>query len=277
MFDKNQKAGKRIEIEITDSVAIGFVWCPAGQVQIGTVTDEDSYLYAYEVPPIMVELTKGFWIAETPLTRQQVSVLGYSKKSYYELSEKSPASQLTWMEAIDICETLTEMIQQTNSDPRFIDIPFEISLPTEAQWEYACRATRTTKWFFGDNENDLVNYAWYKQLSGMLPEVKLKLPNPWGLYDLYGMVYEWCLDRMMTYKNWHNKIDPCIDENHPLIAENMNKYPSMNKYSFRMVRGGCIDFRAEACHSASRVSLADFNSDNDLTGIRPVLKQIVTK
>src|SRR5690606_33267799 len=99
------------------------------------------------------------------------------------------------------------------------DLDYRISLSTEQQWEYACRAGTTTKWFFGDDQSELENYAWYgRNVNDFspIPEVMQKLPNPWGLYDLYGLVYEWCMNDIYNYRD---TIKPPIS------------YPSMTDYS----------------------------------------------
>jgi len=270
IFDSTQPAGKQLTVNLSNSTDITFVWCPNGIFEMGRNTDEGDYVYGFESPKITVELTHGFWIAETPLTREQVSVLGHHSVSRYEHSIDSPASQFTWQEAIKICNLLNTKLYETNNQNLFKNNAFTVSLPTEAQWEYACRASTNDIWHFGNNINFWLAHGTHKKGVGILPSVKQKLPNLWGLYDLYGMVYEWCLDRPMAYKLWFNRTNPLIDDSHPQVQAHKKEV----LLETRIVRGGCIDSRIIDCTSSSRGILDVFNSQNDLTGIRPVINKL---
>ena len=199
--------------------------------------------------------------------------MGYNQDNHYESSDDSPATQYTWQEATLICDALNIILT-----PQFHQVDnsqsVQVNLPTEAQWEFACRAGTTEEWFFGNDENELTKYAWYSKDDGLLPKVKLKEPNAWKIYDLYGMVYEWCLDRVMSYEYWTNTVNPVIDEEHAKIKAYIETTPTTNSLISRIARGGCIFDLADECRSSSRRVLADFNSENDLTGIRPVINLI---
>jgi formylglycine-generating enzyme required for sulfatase activity len=111
-------------------------------------------------------------------------------------------------------------------------------LPTEAQWEYACRAGTNPAytWHFGNDENQLVNYAWYVVNSDdMTHQVGLKLPNPRGLYDMYGNVWEWCWD-------WYGT----------LPTSNQTNYTGLGSGTYRVLRGGCWGGTAGDVRSARR-------------------------
>lgn len=111
------------------------------------------------------------------------------------------------------------------------------TLPTEAQWEYACRAGTETPWSFGDDESDLGTFAWCSPNSGtMAHEVGTKEPNPWGLHDMHGNVSEWCLDWYGSYPE-----EPVTDPIAPYKGNNTH-----------IVRGGGFLSRANACRSATR-------------------------
>ena len=115
-------------------------------------------------------------------------------------------------------------------------------LPTEAEWEYTCRAGTTTAYYFGNDEKLLDNYAWYKKNSNnKFQKVGLKLPNAWGLYDMLGNVCEWTLDHY-DEKRLENLADK--SEN-PVVAPNKAKYP-------KALRGGGFSDAAELLRSASR-------------------------
>ena len=115
-------------------------------------------------------------------------------------------------------------------------------LPTEAQWEYACRAGSTTAYYFGDDAADLGEYAWYSDNSNGTNAVGQKKPNAWGLYDMQGNVTEWCADR--------------YDNNYGLTDEELQNTVTdptgPDSGSFRVVRGGFWFNGAKSCLSANR-------------------------
>ncbi len=115
-------------------------------------------------------------------------------------------------------------------------------LPTEAEWEYACRAGSTTRFYFGNDEKQLDNYAWYENNSAeKFKKVGLKLPNAWGLYDMLGNVCEWTLDHYEA-KRMEDMADNAVN---PMIAPNKSKYP-------KALRGGGFKDEALQLRSANR-------------------------
>jgi formylglycine-generating enzyme required for sulfatase activity len=160
-----------------------------------------------------------------------------------EIQERRPVERASWYDAIVFCNKLSmregltpayEMQTEADTsvwskDPDTWGVALPMSsdtswnnvrvvagstgfrLPTEAQWEYACRAGSdpTWKWHFGDDESQLVNYAWYSVNSNSRTrQVGLKLPNVWGLHDMYGNVWEWCWDWLGTFPNPADLVDP---------------------------------------------------------------------
>ncbi|MBI2927895.1 MAG: SUMF1/EgtB/PvdO family nonheme iron enzyme [Verrucomicrobia bacterium] len=155
-------------------------------------------------PQTRVRLTEDFWMSETEITQAQwKTVMGTTLEQQQtktcELWRQPPSSfplrgvgedfpmyYVSWTEATEFCTRLARLARRS------------IRLPTEAQWEYACRAGATTRFSFGDDERQIQNYAWTSDTGGTNP-VKSKRPNAWGLYDLHGNVTEWCLDYFGLY------------------------------------------------------------------------------
>jgi len=138
---------------------------------------------------------------------------------------------VSWLDATKFCKKLTALEHKSGK----LSANQKYRLPTEAEWEYACRAGTTTAYSFGDDESSLGDYAWYLRSDDTLHEVATKKPNPWGLFDMHGNVDEWCED-------WHEG---------SLSGGNDPKGPSAG--STRVVRGGGFNYRsASFCRSAGR-------------------------
>jgi formylglycine-generating enzyme required for sulfatase activity len=179
-----------------------------------------------------VTLTRGFWIQETEMTHgllQEVmgTSSGRTRLEYVDL----PATNVSHDRAQECCSRLTELLQRDNQLPS----GWTIALPTEAQWEYAARAGTTSRFFFGDDESQLGQYAWFSGNSGNLAHpVGTRRANPWGLYDMLGNVSEWCADGY-SYE-LQGGIDPGGD----------------TRSSTRVHRGGTSRYSAGNCSSSSR-------------------------
>ena len=146
-----------------------------------------------------------------------------------------PATFVSWEDAVDFCRKLTEQEHQSGRLPE----TWEYRLPTEAQWEYACRAGTTSRYSFGEEESELDHYAWFDENAWDQDEqyahpVGRKQPNPWGLFDMHGNVWEWCRD-------WY--ADKLPGGRDPEVTR---------KGSYRVFRGGCWYFSAGFCRSANR-------------------------
>ena len=170
-----------------------------------------------------------------------------------EIQGKRPIENVSWFDAIEFCNKLSEMqglnpVYTITGRTPSAGYPITAAivtanwnnngyrLPTEAQWEYACRAGSNTNWYFGDNENELVNYAWYSENSNdMTHEVGKKLPNYFGLHDMHGNVWEWCWDWLGDY--------PEADQ---------NDYRGVVSGDVRTHRGGCWSHSASELYSLGR-------------------------
>jgi len=252
-------------LKFTGDISLNMIYCKSGTFQMGA-SPNDSLARETEKPHHKVVFTNGFWISETPITRYIYSIIMGGARRSYEESDDSPASQHTWEESLQFINLLNlkkEIVIQDSVDNISID-QLEFNLPTEAQWEYACRAGTGTRWFFGDEVEYLPKYAWFgEHSSAKLPSVKQKKANPWGIYDMYGMVYEWCLDDFSSYTGRDEKDN--IDTVKCTIPN------SAHDLVTKVCRGGCISDRAKLCRSSSRTSILTWNSENDVTGIRLVI------
>jgi formylglycine-generating enzyme required for sulfatase activity len=253
-----------MKIHLSESI-VELVWCPPGQFWMGTeiVAPANRVL---DTPRLHITLTTGFWIASTPITHHQWSDLvnrPYDRGTHPD----SPISHLDWNQSRRWCERLTRQTQEQ------LPSGYRFDLPSEAQWEYACRAGTETRWHFGDEKSTLSEYAWYGKsyatTRSHMPAVATKKPNPWGLYDCYGLVEEWCLGGMLHYAIWDQLVDPVLD------ATYIGRMRTAKEGENQIVRGGAIYHNAEDCRSGFRTSRDVENSEGDLIGFRPVLTKII--
>jgi formylglycine-generating enzyme required for sulfatase activity len=141
----------------------------------------------YATPVHRVTISDYFYIGRYEVTQAQWEAVRGTNPSHFDDGGDLPVETVDWYGARNFCADVSDATGQT------------VRLPSEAEWEYACRAGTTTTHFFGDSVNDLGDYAWYEDNSlDHTHEVGTKLPNPWGLYDMYGNVKEWCADK------WHD-------------------------------------------------------------------------
>ena len=180
--------GKEISIDLGDGVKLEMVLVPAGKFLMGS-PDSDSLASPSERPQHWVRITKPFYLGKCRVTQEQWEAVMGNNPSYHK-GPKNPANAVRW----DDCQRFVAKLN-AKSGPG----GGAFQLPTEAQWEYACRAGSTTRYCFGDDgsASKLGTYAWYQKNSGgMTHPVGKKKPNAWGLYDMHGSVSDWCND-------WH--------------------------------------------------------------------------
>ena len=154
-------------------------WIPPGKFMMGVAANEDHFFWE-TVGQREITITKGFWLFDTPCTQALwVAVMG-DNPSYFR-GDRRPVDSISWEECQHFVEKLNGLVSGLHA-----------GLPSEAQWEYACRARTTTVLYHDDI--DLI--AWYdKNSDGETHEVAGKLANDWGLYDMLGNVWEWCHDK----------------------------------------------------------------------------------
>ena len=189
---------------IVNSIGMKMLLIPPGEFTMGS-PDSDENAHDSEKPQHRVKLTKLFYLSVYEVTQQQYEkVMGdrpWQGKLYAKDGPDNPATYVNWNDAVEFCRKLSKKEG------------VEYRLPTEAEWEYACRAGTTTAYSFGDDASQLGKYAWhYKNAWGIgekyAHRVGQKLPNPWGLYDMHGNAWEWCQDWYAPYGSEKVVSDP---------------------------------------------------------------------
>jgi len=176
------------EPKITNSIGMTFVYIKPGTFMMGSPSgelgrDDDEIQH-------QVTLTRGFYMQITEVTQGQWrAVMGNNPSRFSNCGDDCPVEQVSWN---DVQEFILRLNQKEGGN--------SYHLPTEAEWEYACRAGTNTMFSFGDNDSQLINYAWFEYNSGKnTHSVARKNPNAWGLYDMLGNVWEWCQDWLGNY------------------------------------------------------------------------------
>jgi formylglycine-generating enzyme required for sulfatase activity len=185
-------------VDLGKGVKMEFIRVPAGEFLMGSPnSDQDAGVD--EKPQHRVKITKGFYLGKYPVTQEQYKRLmgknpsTFSSEKALSFAQKGknidtrlfPVEYVTWDNAIEFCRALTRLDRQGRV----------FRLPTEAEWEYAARAGTTTRYFFGDETAKLPLYAWIADnAQNRTHEVGTRKPNPWGLYDMCGNVWQWCAD-----------------------------------------------------------------------------------
>ena len=217
-----------------DPMSMEFVWIGPGVFQMGSPNSErsDCDWCEHEGPLHVVEISRGFWLGRYEVTQGEwESVMG-SNPSRHTGDARRPVEQVSWYDVHKFIGRLNDAA----GDSLY-------RLPTEAEWEYACRAGTQTRWSLGDEDGDdeslLGNYAWYdgNNSPNGTKAVSDKLPNRWGLYDMHGNVWEWVQD---WYDDGYYNSSPRVDP------------PGPDTGNGRVVRGGYFSYSAHGVRSAIR-------------------------
>ena len=169
--------------KFTNGLGMEFVYISPGTFLMGSPSTE--FLRYSNEKQHRVTLTKGFYLQTTEVTQEQWrTVMGYNPALFKKCGDNCPVELVSWNE-------IQKFVKKLNRREK----TRKYRLPTEAEWEYACRAGSTTRFSYGNDDEKLGEYAWYYDNSGRRSHpVGQEKPNPWGLYDMHGNVLEWCLD-----------------------------------------------------------------------------------
>jgi len=217
-----------IDIYYKNSIGMVFVLIPPGEFTMGRVGDPIAPLH-------VVHITKPFYIGITEVTQEQYKAIKGKNPAYFQSEgnwKRYPVEQVSHHDAVEFCK---ELKQRCGENYR---------LPTEAEWEFACRAGSALAYCFGNTTEKLDNYGWYDANSNSCThEVAMKPPNVFGLYDMHGNVWEWVEDHMSTYPDDDVSIDP--------VCRN---WKGLNKQlEQRVLRGGAWNVSADRCGCGIRL------------------------
>jgi len=222
-----------------------LIWISPGTFIMGSPTNEDGR-FDCEGPQTQVTISKGFWIGKYEVTQGQYQQVMEKNPSQYDNGLDAPVENVNWNDANEFCSKLQMRLSAALRGG-------DVRLPTEAEWEYACRAGTTSNYV-----GELQELAWFNVNSGGTTHpVGKKQPNAWGLYDMYGNVWEWCKDYYAGKLPGGTATDP--------------QGPSSG--SARALRGGSWDGRAVYCRSAFRAGREPTLRRNNV-GFRVVIEAI---
>jgi formylglycine-generating enzyme required for sulfatase activity len=219
---------------ITNSIGMKLVLIPKGTFMMGSPIEEEGA--KNDEKQHQVTIGKDYYLGVTEVTQGQYEKVMGTNPSYFQKrvirksdSSMYPVEQVSWEDAVEFCKKLSDLPEEKKAGRVY-------RLPTEAEWEYACRAGSKAAYSFGANSKTLGDYAWFGENSGnQTHPVGEKKANAWGLYDMHGNVWEWCSDWYGVY---------------PKGSVSDPSGPSEG--SIRVDRGGSWAYGAANCRSAYR-------------------------
>ena len=238
--EASERLGLPVEktVDLGDGVVLELVLIPAGPFDMGSPDNEAGPWRGREGPVHRVRITKPFYMGKYEVTQEVWEKVMGSNPSEFK-GAKNPVENVSWEDCQDFLKKLNALAKAQGT----------FRLPTEAQWEYACRAGTKTRFCSGDADAGLADYAWYDANSGNTTHpVGTKKPNAWGLYDMHGNVQEWCAD--WYGKDYYGK-SPRDDPTGPAVG------------NVRVLRGGVWNDSPGYCRSASCSYLAPTSRFDD--------------
>lgn len=240
--------GNRFYRALLQTAPTNMIFIPPGNFNLGSPTNEVGRS-PDEGPQTAVTISKGFWMGKYEVTQAEYQALVGSNPSGFPGDPTRPVESVSFFDATNYCVLLTQQELAAGRIPPGT----QFRLPTEAEWEYAARAGTSTRFNYGDDPNltALTNHAWYAFNSGNSTHpVGQKAPNAWGLFDMAGNVWEWCLDWKGTYPGG-TVIDP--------------QGPDSSLLGDKVIRGGAWDAFESDCRSARRLG----------EGVSPFIKDFI--
>jgi formylglycine-generating enzyme required for sulfatase activity len=218
---------RHVPVETTNSIGMKLTFIPPGEFLMGELVAETPET----TPQHRVRITKGLYLGTCEVTQREYELVMGDNPSYFKPRADAPVEQVSWHQAEEFCRRLSARSEERAAGRIY-------RLPTEAEWEHACRAGTAGRFHFGEEEGALEQYAWFADLGGHTTKpVEQKRPNAWGLYDMHGNVSEWCAD---WYEEGYYARSPVDD---PAGS------PSGTK---RMMRGGPFAYEPRRVRAAVR-------------------------
>ena len=248
----NGTGSQTLTLDVRSSFAPELVLIPAGTFTLGSPNGEAGR-DADEGPQTTVTVSINFSIGKYEVTQQEYQNVTGSNPSYFTGDPSRPVERVSWLDATNYCALLTARDLQAGIIPP----NYTYRLPTEAEWEYAARGGTTTLYSFGNSPAQLGTHGWYADNSAETTHpVGQKLPNPWGLYDAHGNVWEWCSDWAGNYPG-----GSVTDPQGPASG------------TAKIIRGGSWFQTGTACRSANRDTNVAGSRNGDV-GFRVVLAPV---
>ena len=239
-----------LEIEVAAPPLANMVAIAPGTFQMGSpepVGLAPYYNQAVSQPVHPVAITRPFWMGRFEVTQEEYHAVTGSNPSYFS-GTNFPVEQVSWIDAVAYCDALTVLEAAAGRLPS----GYEYRLPTEAEWEYCCRAGTTSEWSSGDSLDCMHANHYYSGVhcvynvngpgGAYASAVGSLSANPWGLHDMHGNVWEWCLDGYFAGTAYSTGAvsDPFVDSGSDPTA------------LYRLFRGGSLLYQSYYCRSASR-------------------------
>ena len=225
--------------QAASDIGMKLVHVAKGRFFMGSPEDEPGHTDS-ESPLTKVILSNDFYLDTTPVTQgQYVAIMGSHNSPFPDAGDQAPVVSVSWDDAMAFCQKLTDR----EHEAKHLTEGYEFALPTEAQWEWACRAGTT-----GAYSGDIDSIAWYAGNSNkVIHPVGQKQPNSWGLFDMQGLVREWCRDKVGIIDG-----QAAVFQLHGGIVKDPSG-PESYDGPYRIVRGASWNSSAEHCRSAVRM------------------------